>query len=269
MSADASVFLKDGFFSMLALDHRGSFKKSMGDATDEEMTSRKRDIIQALGNRPSGILIDSDYGLEALKTSGISAPYLMAMEKSGYEERGDERHTELIHTGEEIQKDGAAGAKLLLYMRGDEGDASQIDVAGRALAEAEKASLPLFLEVVIYGEGRGHVGERTLTAMTALQARGVVPSVWKVEAPGTPELATETTRVAGGTPWILLSRGAEFERFTWELKESLAGGARGFLAGRSLWQEALSLSHDERVHFLSTALPERFDILLSVMKEVH
>lgn len=269
MDASSNMFAPNGLFLMLALDHRSSFKEMLGEASDEEIIARKKEIIEALRGKTSGILVDVEYGLEALRRAGADAPFLLAMEKSGYEERGEVRHTELAHTAREIRAAGAAGAKLLLYVRGDEKDEPQAAVARAACKDAESAALPLFLELVVYGEGRDAVGERTLAAMKLLQGRGVRPAVWKLEAPGSPELCRTVTEAAGETPWILLSRGTEFERFVRELKESVSAGAKGFLVGRSLWQEALSLGEEERRRFLQEKVAERFDTLQAVLDEVH
>src|SRR3989344_1734741 len=93
---EAEVFAKGGFFSMLALDHRGSFKQMMkpgapDTVTAQELIRAKKDIITALAGIPSGILVDMEYGLAALKEAGVSTPYLLALEKTGYEEVGEDR----------------------------------------------------------------------------------------------------------------------------------------------------------------------------------
>lgn len=265
MADDASVFLRNGFFSMLALDHRDSFKRMIGgEVLDADVIERKKEIIAALGMRPSGILVDMEHGLAALREAESSAPFLLAMEGSGYE-GGEERHTRLAHAARDIRGAGARGAKLLLYMRGEERDASQVAVGKRAFLDAESATLPLFLEIVTYGEGPGDAGSKTLAAMALLTAAGVRPAVWKLEAPGSPELCGEITAAANGAPWILLSRGTDFERFAWELKECIAFGAKGFLVGRSLWKEALTLGGQERARFLNETMPERFETLCSVL----
>ena len=253
---------------MLALDHRDSFKRMFGsDVSSYALVERKREIIAALGVEPSGILVDIEYGLEALRKTGLPLPFLLAMEKSGYEEAGDSRRTQVVHTGRELKEAGAAGAKLLLYMQGDERDAPQAETAKQALADAERAALPFFLEVVVYGGN--DVARQTLAALAMLKAHGVRPAVWKLQAPGTPEACRSITEAAEETPWILLSRGTEFERFAFELQECIAAGAKGFLVGRSLWQEALSLAEAERARFLEETMPERFRTLQSIVQEVQ
>ena len=42
------------------------------------------------------------------------------------------------------------------------------------------------------------------------------------------------------------------------------GGASGFIAGRSIWREALPLSGVERQHFLDTVARPRLDALVAV-----
>ena len=107
---------------MLAIDHRGSFKKIINpqdpdSVTDEEVIGNKTAIIQALGDQLTGILVDVDWGLPALKKFGFTAvkPYLLAIEKTGYQEKNGERITELEYHVDQLKQMGAKGVKLLVY----------------------------------------------------------------------------------------------------------------------------------------------------------
>ena len=265
MSPD--VFARDGKYLMLALDHRGSFKKFLNprdpDAVDSQtIIARKREIIEVLGSAPSGILLDIEYGIYARRGLSHTPPYLLAMEETGYEEEGENRHTKVIYMASTIRAKGASGAKLLLFMHGDggEGDNTQIIVAREALCNARIYSLPFFLEIVIYGALRSEIGRSTLSAMRHLKAEGINPSVWKLEYPGSREECSHITNEAGKTPWILLSRGVLFEQFVTEVAVAASAGAKGFLVGRSLWQDVLRGIQSERQERLRV-LPLRFERL--------
>jgi tagatose-1,6-bisphosphate aldolase len=47
-------------------------------------------------------------------------------------------------------------------------------------------------------------------------------------------------------PWIVSSRDQNYGQFKEELRDSLASGARGFLIGRSLWNEMGKLRREDQ-----------------------
>ena len=94
---------------------------------------------------------------------------------------------------------------------------------------------------------------------------GIHPSVFKLEYPGNAASCRQVTELLGETPWVLLSRGKVFEEFKNDLKIAMANGASGFLAGRTLWQEAAALQGLAREQFLTQTLPTRFRELVSIV----
>ncbi len=62
---------------------------------------------------------------------------------------------------------------------------------------------------------------------------------------------------AVSVPWAVLSAGVDHEAFCGQLSASLAGGAAGFIAGRSLWKEAATLAGGERRAFLEDTVRRR------------
>ncbi|OGE14208.1 hypothetical protein A2111_00055 [Candidatus Daviesbacteria bacterium GWA1_38_6] len=77
-------FTKNGKFLMLALDHRGSFKKLMNpkdpeSVTDEQVISLKNEIIESLKDQFSAILIDDKFGLEACHEVCKVKPFLLPL----------------------------------------------------------------------------------------------------------------------------------------------------------------------------------------------
>jgi len=63
----------------------------------------------------------------------------------------------------------------------------------------------------------------------------------------------------------VLSAGVPFEQFSDVLKIAFdEGGASGFIAGRSVWREALPLNGMERQRFFDSVARPRLDDLLTV-----
>ena len=268
---NTEIFTEQGKFLMLALDHRGSFKKLInpenpGSVSDEETVHLKRKIIQAVEGETSGILIDSEFGLPAYE--GHSKPFLLPVERSGYTDESGERITTLEYSVQELQSMGARGIKLLLYMNAEVPSFErQLATATKVCADAKSEGLPSFVEIVTY-DSAGKPYERgamILTILNVFLERGIFPDVFKLEYPGEGAIASEITKLLGERPWILLTRGEQFDTFQKQLAEVAARGARGFLAGRALWQEACRMKNPEQENFLTETLPDRFRAIKKIM----
>ncbi len=264
-------FCKNGKFLMLALDHRGSFMKLVNPDNPESVTKDvliqiKSEIISAVKDQCTGLLIDVDYGLPAY--SYADKPFLLPVEKSGYTEQSGERITEIEYSAGEIKNLGGAGVKLLLYFNPSLASAEQqLSTAEKVLAECKTIGLPFFLELVVY-QPNGPVGtERAQLVIDSVRMfvdRQIIPDVFKLEYPGDAQSCQIITELVGSTPWILLTRGDSFETFLQELEHAVAAGARGFLAGRALWQEGCSMHEEDRRQFFETTLSERFQQIISI-----
>ncbi|HLC69598.1 MAG TPA: DUF2090 domain-containing protein [Patescibacteria group bacterium] len=261
---DTKLFTKDGKYLMLALDHRGSFKKFIDkeapeNLTDAEVIGAKKEIIDSVEDLFSGVLVDPDWGLPAY-TKKVK-PYLLCLEKSGYEEVKGERETVLGYKVEDLKKLGAAGTKLLVYLNPEASNTDkQLEIAKEALEDSHKNGLPLFLEIVTYGnEEKG--GSRAVWISRSLDLfldNSVIPDVWKLEYPGGAESCREITAKVGAVPWILLTRGEPYDVFKEQLKTAIDAGAQGFLAGRAIWQEMANYTGEARKDFLQTIARNRF-----------
>ena len=259
------LFQNHGKYLMLALDHRGSFRKYINPAspeavTDKELIETKAMIIEAMQDQFSGVLIDMEWGLPGYKNR--NKPYLLPLEKSGYTDKAGDRVTELGYTAAGIKEMGASGAKLLLYFNPESKTCDQqIATAAKALADAHENNLPFFLEIVTYGNdelGKSRA-EWVLRSLEMLLKEDVIPDVWKLEFPGDLSSCEKITKLVGKTPWILLTRGEKFVVFEKQLAEAVAAGAVGFLAGRALWQEISDYKTDsEKRKFLNTVVVDRF-----------
>jgi tagatose-1,6-bisphosphate aldolase len=260
MSTD--IFTQNGKFLMLAFDHRGSFKKSLKTEDPKVLISAKKDIIDASFDHISSLLIDQDYGFPAYSQLNYEKPkpFVMPMEESGYEDVGGERLTTLKYTAKEIKKSGAAGTILLVYFSLESETAQkQIETTKKAVQDSQETGLPMFLEIVTYGKGEGKVAE----SLQVFLDNGIKPDVYKLEYPGSGEEAKRVTELLQplDIPWILLTRGAEYEKFKDQLETCVEAGCVGFLAGRGVWQEYLDLldKPEEKEKFLKETIPQRFE----------
>lgn len=278
--ADTQLFTSEGKFLMLALDHRESFRKLMNRNTpasvgDREIIKLKSSIIESVIDQVSGVLVDPQWGLKAYRNR--TKPFLLPVEKSGYKEVNGERITELQHSVKELIDLGASGAKLLLYFNPKLPSAyTQRAIARKVLDECKRLNVPFFLEIITYrdelssalhleGVKLNRAG-LVLGSLEALIDNGIIPDVFKLEYAGSFASCQKVTEILGQTRWILLSRGDTFDVFKQELEEAVRAGAKGFLAGRALWQEACGMSGEDRDQFLRETLPERFETIAEIAR---
>lgn len=255
---------------MLALDHRGKFRKLINPENPnavkkEQMINLKKEIIAAVNSQLSGLLIDPEYGLEAYKRLDLPTvkPFLLSAEKTGYKEEAGERITEIKYSAQALKNLGAAGVKLLIYFKPSAKSAViQIETAKKVLRDAYAHGLPFFLEIVNYG-----IKPDMVQSAKILLDNNVHPDVFKFEYPGSPETCQQMTGMLGDTPWILhTTTGSDFEEFCDQLEIASKAGCKGFLVGRSLWQEAVRMTGEEKGSFLKKTLPARFERISKIVQ---
>lgn len=223
---------------MLALDQRGSFEKMVGSTDKSVLIEKKKQVIEALEDKFSGVLLDPKYGLPAYKQSGCLKPFLLCAEKSGYQDIAGERLTEIEYSVEELNNMGASGIKLLVYFNPFLKSAQkQLETAGEILEDCQKTGLPMFLEIITYGDN----DEKNLIVESVdyFLKNKVVADVFKIQFPGDETACKKITEMLGETNWIILTAGVDFYVFKDQLTIACKNGCSGFLAGRSIWQEAV------------------------------
>jgi tagatose-1,6-bisphosphate aldolase len=86
----------------------------------------------------------------------------------------------------------------------------------------------------------------------------------KLEYPGS-EAACRAITDAVGVPWAVLSAGVDHDVFTGYLRAARAGGASGFISGRSIWKDAVGLPAARRDAFLAGEGRRRLDELRALL----
>lgn len=275
---DFSSLAKNGKFLMLALDHRESFRKILNPqdpkaVTAEQMIKIKAEIIEVLQDQFSGFLIDPEFGLPAYRSlkTAINKPYLLSIEKSGYQERGEERITRLQYQVDELKQMGASGVKLLIYFNPYmKTAANQLQTAGKVWRDCQAFSLPLFLEIVVYYTEETPAGGLNLVVESVKRFLdyGVRADVFKLDYPGDESSCRLISKLLSGIPWVLLTRGVNFAIFKKQLEVAIENGASGFLAGRALWQEIGQCQNEsQRKNFLETVVKKRFQEITSIVEK--
>ena len=281
-TAEARAFQQltttDGRMAIVANDQRQSLVKAREraglPATTDDLRALKRDIVAALAPAASGVLLDPEVALPALVDEGVvprSTGLLVAIERSGARDANGLRVSDVLLGPTDVRRLGGTAAKLLVYVRPDREDTDGPNgQLVRATASAcAAADLLLVVEVLTYPlpdeEPSRYLGRKAeLIREAAVLAESCGAKVLKLESPGN---AAECSKVTSTlrAPWAVLSAGVDHETFVGTLREALEGGARGFIAGRSLWKEAVSLAPPERRAFLLGDGRKRLDELLALL----
>lgn len=272
---------KRGVIAAAAMDQRGSLKKAIAkakgsDAADTDLNAFKIQVTEVLTRYASAILLDPEYGLEALKRRARGAGAFLAYEKTGYDTSVEGRLPDLLDewSVRRLVGAGADAIKVLLYYNSS--DNEHINTAKYAFierigAECRAFDVPFFLEVIAYDDTVG--GEKSFEFARIKPARvreymdefskphyGV--DVLKVEIPvnmayvegskanksGQAAYSREEVKQyfreaakASRLPFIYLSAGVSNEVFLESLE--LAAEANtpfaGVLCGRATWQEGI------------------------------
>jgi tagatose 1,6-diphosphate aldolase len=276
-----AVANEKGVISALAIDQRGSLSKAISKskgsaASDADLSEFKVLVSEVLTPYASAILLDPEYGLEAVKHRAKNAGVLLAYEKTGYDATVKGRLPDLLAEWS-VRRLAAAGAdviKLLLYY--DPDDDPKINTVKQAFlervgAECRANDMPLFLEPICYSDtigdekgiafGRAKPGKVTKYMAEFSQPKYGV-DVLKVEVPinmryvegsransdgqvaYSRQQAKEYFRSAAAAatlPFIYLSAGVSDEVFreTLELAAEADTPFAGVLCGRATWQEGI------------------------------
>ena len=154
-----------GIIAAAAMDQRGSLRKAIAkakgsDASEAEVSEFKVLVTEVLTPYATAILLDPEYGLEAVKHRAKQAGVFLAYEKTGYDAAAKGRLPDLLPEWS-VRRLIAAGAdviKVLLYY--DPDDTKQINTIKEAFiervgAECHAYSVPFFLEVLAYSDEIG------------------------------------------------------------------------------------------------------------------
>ncbi len=278
----SSIQTPEGLFTIAAFDHRGSLAKTFNldpkeKSTGDVLTQLKVLFMETFSPVCSGVLVDPIYGFPAIERKAKNTGLILSLESSGYNDERTAVPTMIPDWGVENIKNNYAVAKLLLYYHPGETNAEAKKKLVMELGEyCHHQEIAFLLEPVIFNpQGseelpQGAFHEAQLTMVQELQSSC---DVLKLQYPGD-ALAAATITAEVDIPWILLSRGMPYEHFKEALKVCLENGAKGFAAGRSVWQEISKLQTEDNQpdlpkigEFLHTVGLPRMQELIQITKK--
>lgn len=224
----------------------------------------KRDLVAALAPHASAVLLDAQYGIQAVAAGALpgTTGLILTIEDEDYDQVSPPSGRRTVFRDDwsvrQIKMAGADVAKLLWFYRPDRdaGTAEhQREVLRQVAADCVSNSIALVVEPIWYPYADE---DATDESWKDARLRGIVDSVLEsaelgadfvkaefpgyLDRPGGVEAATALCEQIGrnlGVPWITLSGGVPFEVFKQQVAISCRAGASGYLGGRAVWQETV------------------------------
>ena len=301
-----------GVIAAAAMDQRGSLQKAIakargpgGAASADDLRAFKTAVTKVLTPHASAVLIDPEYGLDALKQRASRAGVLLAYEKTGYDSGVKGRLPDLLPewSVRRLIEAGADAIKILLYYNVfDDPGVNSIKHAliERVGAECAALDAPFFLEPISYDDDLGDEKgfdfavkkpEHVTRYMEEFSKARYGVDVLKVEAPVNMKLVSGTRAFAGEKaaytrqqamelfrqaasaaqkPFIYLSAGVSDEIFRETLELAAKAGApfSGVLCGRATWQDGIPVYAQKGQAALEEWLADRGVKNITALNEV-
>lgn len=269
-----------GAFAIIAMDQRNTLRRMFAskdiEPTDADMRQAKIDVAAALTPFASGILLDPDFGVPAVRDAGALADSCGLLVAAEPAERGNYNGEPRPHRLPEqdaqwVRDMGGQAVKFLVQMnplrtvKPGEPDlaAETVEVVRAVVEDCRAAGIPSVIENLIYQipdtEPMSAAERADAIIASAEMLTTVQPDLLKLEYPGD---AAGCRRLANvlTVPWAVLSAGVDFEIFTDVLRVSCdEGGASGFIAGRAVWKEAIGMNEEERSEFFANVAVPRLE----------
>jgi tagatose 1,6-diphosphate aldolase len=271
---------REGALAVVAADQRVSLRamfERTGISSDlEALRDFKRALVTALAPTASAMLLDPEIALPDVLDAGLvpaAVGLLVSVEVSGARWDGGLSPAELLPEfgAAGVRRMGGTAAKLLVRVRADREDASGHNAAivREVVRDCAEHDLLAVVEGLVFPLP-DESGERFARLRPDLIRQGAVlleecgAKYLKLEYPGS-EAACRAISEAIGVPWALLSAGVDHPTFVEQLRAARAAGASGFIAGRSIWKEAVGLPAADRDTFLAGEGRRRLEELLGLL----
>ncbi|MBK0419403.1 aldolase [Leucobacter sp. CSA1] len=249
---------------MLAVDQREALRDMMATArgtaiADADLTDFKVRAAQILTPFASAVLVDQEFGWDAIVDQGAIAPGCAAIAAA---DRFTPGNGEFVRTAEfdttldyaRMKEQGAKALKLLVLWREDRDPQERIDEVRSFVETCRSLDLVSIIEPVSRGRWDGAPCDTEAGVLAAArELGGLGADVYKAEVPfkgrATDSEISEASRALTDSidgPWVVLSSGVDAERFPEAVRIACTAGASGFLAGRAVWASVLGAASIEQ-----------------------
>lgn len=280
----------ESIFCITAMDQRNSLKvivdpQHPDEVAPQQLTAIKQTLAAALSPASTAILIDPQYGVPQVISSGALDPHvglIITLEGESMKSIGDGRVTQIADglSAEQIERMGGDAVKLLTRYRPDLNDAAQQnrDVIQQVAEQCQKADIPFILEAVatpLHNQDKASLAKEK-PDLVIQSAKELSPycDLYKAEFPVDPSFVTDRNEQlmyckqldqASVMPWVILSAGADIGPFSQQVEVACQAGASGFLAGRAIWKDYVTIANPEdRLRALKTKAVQNLNLVKSI-----
>jgi tagatose 1,6-diphosphate aldolase len=254
-----------------------------------DVTAAKRLLVEALAPHCSSMLFDPNFAVPAaIDLLPARCGLIMTLEEHRVEETAGGRKSRVIDNWsvEKIRAMGGDAVKVLAWYRPDAAAdvlAHQQRFVREIGEQCERNDIPYVLELLVYPflgsanhtadyvESPGKLPALVIDSVREFAKPKYGVDLLKLESPlaanSLPPRDGSVAAIAAqrefdaigeicrdrGIPWVLLSGGAATDKFERVLQYAYAAGAGGFLAGRTIWLNAVR-SHFPDIQAVSSAL---------------
>jgi len=276
-----------GKFTIAAIDQRASLgkillvdlKTSVG---KEHIALVKTALMEEFSPMCSAVLVDPDYGLPALAKKLHNTGLLLTLEGFDYADVQAE-NMPLIKKQWGVEQIAQRGASVKFYFQFhpyEKNAKKKITLVQEIYEKARKNNVPFLLEPILYKRSEENEKQFTQSYMelfeSMVQTFTTSCDVLKLEFPFAPgekrdELVAEDRckkiSALSTVPWVLLSRGIDFDDYKQALTIAMHNGASGFAVGRAVWKEIGQYkTWEEQLEFIRTTARERMESLIRLVE---
>jgi tagatose-1,6-bisphosphate aldolase len=251
----------DGAMMVIACDQRGGMRTLLAKTPEEQaaisndvLGLTKMDITAHLARHAGCVLVDPICAVPGLVDQGVlhrSTGLLIGLDASGFDLTPEGyRISNMVPgiTARRVRELGGTGAKIMIYLRSDvpAANTANLQTLRDVIADFAAEDLLLVVEFLTYplpGESSGAYSVKipALIEGGSKLCLDAGSKVLKIPYPGTPAACANITAMCGDVPWAVLSAGVDHATFLGQVETSMANGASGVIAGRSLWKDCISL----------------------------
>ncbi len=279
----------NGAMLVIACDQRGAMRsllasdpKQQAGISEHALGEIKADITRYLASKASCVLVDPVCAVPQLVDDGIIArdtALLIGLDASGWDTSPEGYRLSRLVPGinaRRVRELGATGGKIMVYLRSDQEQANQHNIAilRQCIEDFSREDLLLVVEFLTYPL-ENETEEEYRDRFPDLIRGGTRISlecgakVLKLPYPGSARACADITRLAGDVPWAVLSAGVDHSTFVTQVADAIRNGASGVIAGRSLWKDCISLDRDQTRIKLETLAVPRLNELQSVIHQYY
>jgi tagatose-1,6-bisphosphate aldolase len=251
----------DGAMMVIACDQRGGMRTLLAKTPEEQarigndvLGLTKMDITSHLARHAGCVLVDPICAVPGLVDQGVlhrATGLLIGLDASGFDLTPEGyRISNMVEgiSARRVRELGGTGAKIMIYLRSDRPAANTVNMQTLrdVIADFAAEDLLLVVEFLTYALP-GEAPEAYTAKIPDLIEGGsklcldAGSKVLKIPYPGTAQACASITAMCGDVPWAVLSAGVEHATFLGQVETSMANGASGVIAGRSLWKDCISL----------------------------